>query len=130
MSHLYCALIAWRSLALVSGFKGVSCVKSAKIVGEVLDKLSIGGGVGCLGGGVGNFGGGGGSFGGGVGSLGGGVREVLAVLDANEIGTLAERRDEMPLEGDALVRDETGLADRRFERAVEDIGRGKDNSVV
>lgn len=87
-------------------------------MGEVLGKLSIGGGVGCLGGGVG-------SFGGGVGSLGGGVGEVLAVLDASEIGTLAERRDEMPLEGDALVRDETGLADRRFERAFEDIGSRK-----
>ena len=77
----------------------------------------------CLDGGVG-------SFGGGVGDLGGGVGPVLAVLEGNERGTLAARRDERPLEGEALVRDETGLADRRFERGADDIGRGKDRSVV
>ena len=85
--------------------------------------LLIAGAVSCLDGGVG-------SFGGGVGDLGGGVGPVLAVLEGNERGTLAARRDERPLEGEALVRDETRLADRRFERGADDIGRRKDRSVV
>ena len=66
---------------------------------------------------VGSLGGGGG-----VCFLGGGVGDFLTVLDANEIGTLAERRDNAtPSEGEALVRDEMGLADRRLERVFEDI---------
>ena len=77
-------------------------------LGEVVGSLGGGGGVGDLGGGV--------CF------WGGGVGDFLTVLDANEIGTLAERRDNAtPSEGEALVRDEMGLTDRRLERVFEDI---------